>query len=160
MVNTNYVIDLASGDRDAANFAELNLGYVCASRLVFYEIERGIEDPIARREAVSRIRRALRRHGVRVLRVTRERLRSLLSEAARVLEEEGLDVSRMSMNTLMDTAYILLAKSLGADLVTGDWSACKRAIRLGVCCLYTRVRPWMLLCSPEQLESYEKNTTT
>jgi len=123
-------------------------------------VERGIEDPIARREAVSRIRRALRRHGVRVLRVTRERLRSLLSEAARVLEEEGLDATRISMNTLMDTAYILLAKSLGADLVTGDWSACKRAIRLGVCCLYTRARPWMLLCSPEQLESYEKNTTT
>ena len=159
MVNTNYVIDLASGDRDAANFANSNLGYVCASRLVFYEVERGIEDPIARREAVSRIRRALRRHGIRVLRVTRERLRSLLSEAARVLEEEGLDASRISMNTLMDTAYILLAKSLGADLVTGDWSACKRAIRLGVCCLYTRVKPWMLLCSPEQLESYEKNTT-
>lgn len=160
MVNTNYVIDLANEDRDAVDFARLNLGYVCASRLVFYEVERGIEDPVARREVVSRMRRALRRYGVRVLGATRERLRSLLSEAAGVLEEEGLDASRISMNTLMDTAYILLARSIGADLVTGDWSACKRAIRLGVCCLYTRAKPWMLLCSPEQLESYGKNTTT
>ncbi len=52
LVATNYVIDLAGGDRDAAFFAKLNLGHICASRLVFYEVERGIEDPIARQEAV------------------------------------------------------------------------------------------------------------
>ncbi len=146
LVNTNFVIDLAEGDDRARDFAARNRGLLCASRLIFYELEARVDDPEERRALRRELRRALENYGVTLLPLTRSRLRSLFLRALEALSSLGVDPSTVSLNTIHDTIYALIAKEVGADLVTGDLAACRRAIRLGVCCIYTRAPDWTPRC--------------
>ena len=146
MVNTNFVIDLARGDKRAQGFAARNRGLLCASRLVFYELEARVEDPGERQALRRELRRALEDYGITLLPLTRDRLKALFLRALETLRALGVDSLSVSINTVHDTIYALIAKEIGADLVTGDLAACRRAIRLGVCCIYTRAENWTPLC--------------
>jgi len=132
MVNMNYAVDLARGESGAWAFASARRCSVCAGVILSAELRRA--------EARSELRRALTAAGVHWVRVPKERarVRRLLASALALLAAAGT----VSANTVYDTAYILEARELGATLVTGDRAACKRAIRLGVCCIYTRASPW------------------
>ena len=140
LVNMNYVVDLAAGRSGAWSFAKRNKCSVCAGTVLAAELRRA--------RARSELRRALMEAGVHWLRVAKERsrVRRLLARALALLADTGTT----SINTVYDTAYILEARELGATLVTGDKAACKRAIRLGICCIYTRVKPWCEACTLEQ----------
>lgn len=146
LVNTNFVVDLARGDKRAQEFAVRNKGLLCASRLVFYELEARVEDPRERQVLRRELRRTIEDYGIRLLPLTRDRFRVLFLRALDALRSLGVDPSSVSINTVHDTIYALLAKEIGADFVTGDLAACRRAIRLGVCCVYTRAENWTPLC--------------
>ena len=148
MVNMNYAVDLARGESGAWAFASARRCSVCAGVILSAELRRA--------EARSELRRALTAAGVHWVRVPKERarVRRLLASALALLAAAGT----VSANTVYDTAYILEARELGATLVTGDRAACKRAIRLGVCCIYTRASPWCEACTLEQWRRCEAPT--
>ena len=147
MVNSNFIIDLASSDPRAVEFAEENEGRICVSKLLFYELEASIDDPEELSALRRTLRRVLRKYRVRLLPLSRERYRALFLKALRLLGRLGVRVEEVSYNTVHDTMHILIAKKRGAVFVTGDLAACRRAIRLGACCIYTRSGDWTPRCS-------------
>jgi predicted nuclease with RNAse H fold len=147
LADTNFVIDLANNEPRALAFARENRGEICVSRLVFYELEVSIDDPKELAKARRMLRSTLRNHGITVLELTRDRFKALVKEAFKVLQSLGVNVSEVSFNTIRDTIFALIAKEMHADFVTGDLAACRRAIRLGVCCIYTRSENWTPRCS-------------
>jgi predicted nucleic acid-binding protein len=147
LANTNFVIDLAEDNPKAVEFARENEGLICVSKLLFYELEASIEDPEELSALRRMLRRVLQRYHIRLLPLSRERYRALFLEALKALNELGLRVEEVSYNTVHDTMHILIAEREGAVFVTGDLAACRRAIRLGVCCIYTRSEDWTPRCS-------------
>ncbi len=138
-VNTNLVVDVLAGDA----YAEARLrgwrGRVCMSELVIVEFRRA--------GAATRARNFAKRYGVAVAPVSAWLYERLLLGAFSVLLSEGVDPEEASENTILDTMHLLHARLCGAEtFVTGDWSAANRALRLGLCSIYTRTRPWLERC--------------
>jgi len=142
LVNTNFVVDLARGDKRAQEFAVRNKGLLCASRLVFYELEARVEDPRERQVLRRELRRTIEDYEIKLLSLTRDRFKALFLRALDALKSLGVDPSSVSINTVHDTIYALLAKEIGADLVTGTWrlvgellgweyAVCTRGLRIG-----------------------------
>jgi len=118
-VNTNFFVDLEEGRLEAVQFAERYRGYICTSSVLVYEYRQYGIGYVARRLA--------RRYGIRVYKV---RVLALLDEASSIAGPNA------SANTVFDYAHILAARKLGAKtFVTSDKASCRRAIRLGLCCL-------------------------
>ena len=124
-VNTNFIVDLMMGKRAAVSFARRHRGALCTSSLALVELrEVG---------AAGAAKRALREHGVRVVKLSASTLKRL---AKRVLREHP---TITSYNTFLDYMHVYIARLLRADyFVTSDRAACNRAIRAGLCCIDPR----------------------
>ena len=121
-VNTNFFVDLEEGRKEAIEFAKKHRGNLCTSTLLIYEYRQYGLGYVARRLA--------RRYEIHVYKVA---ILSMLERA------NSLAGSRASSNTVFDYSHILAAKRIGAKaFVTADKRSCRRAIRLGFCCLNYR----------------------
>jgi len=121
-VNTNFFVDLDEGKREAIELAKRNRGALCTSTVLVYEYRQYGIGYVAKRLA--------RRYGIRVYKLA---VLTLLEEASSIAGPSA------SANTVFDYAHILAAKRIGAKtFVTSDKASCRRAIRLGLCCLNHR----------------------
>ncbi len=138
-VNTNLVVDVLGDDAYAEAMLRAWRGRVCMSELVVIELrEVG---------AATKARNFAKKYGVAVAPVSAWLYERLLLSAFNVLLSEGVDPEEVSENTVLDTMHLLHAKLCGAEtFVTGDWSVANRALRLGLCSIYTRTRPWLERC--------------
>ena len=110
-VNTNFVVNLMKGRREAVSFARRYRGALCTSSLALTEFrEVG---------AAGAARRALQEHGVRVVKLGASTLKRL---AKRILREHP---TIASYNTFLDYMHVYIAQLLRAEyFVTSDRAAC------------------------------------
>ena len=125
-VNTNFVVDLKDGVREAIVFAQQHRGLLYTSKLTIKEF--------ARKRLAWLAKRVCAQYDIAIVKPRKARVR-IRREAALAFAKAG----GSSPNTFIDYLHVYTALYTGARyFVTADDATCNRALRAGLCCVNHR----------------------
>ncbi len=125
-VNTNFVVDLKDGVREAIVFAQQHRGLLYTSKLTIREF--------AQKRLAWLAKRICTQYDIAIVKP-----RKVWSKVRKSAYQAVARVRASSPNTIADYLHVYTALYTGARyFVTADDAACNRALRAGLCCVNHR----------------------